>query len=52
MYDPCVRCPRILRKAMCRKFCTIYKAAVRHDVHNGMIELTRALHNRIVRAQK
>jgi len=52
MYDPCTRCNCILHQDTCRKFCTIYKAAVRKDEHIGMVEFFHAQHDRIVRAQK
>jgi len=52
MRDPCVKCPCILRKTVCRKFCTVYKAAVRHDVHIGMIVMGSTTHDRIARALK
>lgn len=52
MYDPCVRCPCILRREVCRSFCTTYKAAVREDVRKGLVEIGRATHDRLVRAEK
>ena len=52
MYDPCERCPCILHQDVCRKFCTVYKAAAREDTRKGLIEIGRATHDRLVRAQK
>lgn len=52
MYDPCARCPCILRQEVCKQFCTAYKAAVREDARKAMVEYGVAAHDRIVRAQK
>lgn len=51
MVDPCLHCPCNIHKQTCRKFCTVYKAAVRKDVHIGMVEIFRNQHDRIVRAK-
>lgn len=51
MYDPCVKCPCVLRREVCRKFCTIYKAAIRKDAEEAYIDHTNQLHNRIVRRE-
>lgn len=52
MYDPCERCPCILRQEICKQFCTAYKAAVREEARKGLIDYNQQVHYRIVRAQK
>jgi hypothetical protein len=49
MYDPCAHCNCILHRKICKKFCTAYKIAVERDVHNGMIAISIAQHDRIRR---
>ena len=48
MYDPCTNCKCVLHREVCRKFCTIYKEAIRRDVREGMAEIGRELHRRYI----
>lgn len=52
MRDPCKYCPGEPHKSTCRHNCKTYKAVVKEDTRKGLIEIGRAAHDRIVRAQK
>ena len=49
MYDPCANCKCVLHRETCRKFCTIYKAAVQKDATEGLVEIGKEMHRRYIK---